>query len=245
MADDIREQNIAYYDAEAKKYDDVRYATASGRRADIFHKKLLDEMVYADLARDARLLELGCGTGRLLEYVASKGFHVHGIDVSEGMAEIARNRLAALETGTAEITVYDGGVLPMDDDSFDAAYAILVVNLIPDYQDTFQQVARVLRPGGTFFFNVPNLTSIYFPVGCYVNLRKKTTTSNTAGYRYSHWFSPKEWRAALADCGLEVETLRGEPPYARWIDDCQPINARGLGQLFSKSVFIKARKRDS
>ncbi len=242
MTNEIHEQNVAYYDAEAEQYENVRYATCAGRRADQFHKNLLDQMVCADLSPDARVLELGCGTGRLVEHVARRGYYVHGIDVSEGMIEVARRRLQKAETARTEITFYDGGVLPMDDESFDAAYAILVINLIPEYKDSFQQIARVLRPGGTFVFNVPNLASVYFPAGWYVNLRKKTRTSNTAGFRFSHWFMPSEWRTALTDCGLEVESLRGEPPYARWIDGCGSISAQGLGQYFSKSVFVKAKK---
>jgi ubiquinone/menaquinone biosynthesis C-methylase UbiE len=206
-----------------------------------FHTRVLDRLLTEELPENAAVLEMGCGTGRLLHHLAPKQLQLYGIDMSSGMLSVARQRLGEEEDGAQlkEASVTD---VPFDDDTFDGAYSILVVNLIPDFPKMFQEAARVLKPGGLFVFNVPNLASIYFPGGLYVNARGKTVGSNEVGHRYSHWFTPSEWKAALADAGLTVEKVLGQPPHLRLVDNASPLNAAGMGLLFSKSVYIQARR---
>ena len=92
-----------------------------------------------------RALDVGCGVGLtdgwLLPHVAS----LHGVDVSEGMVERAReaNPAAAYE-------VYDGTRLPYADASFDLVFAICVLHHVePREREGFaSELARVTRPGG-------------------------------------------------------------------------------------------------
>ena len=242
MSENIQKQNVNYYDAEAGVYDSIRYSDKAGQRAHSFHIRILAELLCADLSSESSVLEVGCGTGRFLPYLARQAKAVEGLDVSPRMIEVAEQRVKEDKCQNVNCAVYDGQAFPFDDGIFDSVYAILVINLIPDYVGTFREVARVLRPGGTFLFNVPNLAGIYCLAGLYVNLRGKTRTANKAGHRYSHWFLPSEWRSALDECGMKVETIRGEPPHIRMFDNSSPLNAQGPGLLFSKSVFIKARR---
>jgi len=242
QVDNVAGQTIAYYDAEAQVYEAKRYQTSRGRRADVFHRRVLDLMLGGPLACPATVLDLGCGTGRLLTHMAAKGHTVYGLDMSEGMLEIARQRLAGMP-GARSIRLIEGTVTatPFQARTFDAVYSILVVNLIQEYPRLFQEVGRILKPGGVFVFNVPNLASLWWPVGLYVNLRGKSVTANAAGYRYSHWFLRREWSAALRSAGFEVEDVKGQPVYLRLTDGCAPLDASGLGSLLSVSLYIKAR----
>lgn len=240
--DKIEKQNIRFYDTEAESYDVRRYGTTSGKRADLFHKRILDEMLFVNLPINGSVLELGCGTGRLMAYAAERGVSITGTDISKAMLDIARSRLVKAGHQDMLLVQNNGIDMTFPDNMFDAVYAILVINLMPDYPVVFKQVARVLRPGGVFIFNVPNLMSIYYPAGLYVNYRKKTTTSNATGYRYSHWFTRREIREALEAAGLTVIEIKGEPPHLRLMDHVPPINAtNGFGRLFSKSVYVKAQ----
>lgn len=238
----VEGQNQRYYDLEASVYDSNRYASVQGRRVAAFHMTVLDRLLTRDLSAGASVLEVGCGTGRLLEALSSRGYRLHGIDTSEGMLAVARERLA--QRGSAvELQTADATRLPFQDGSFDAAYSILVVNLIPNYKDMFREVARILKPSGLFVFNVPNLASVYAPGGLYVNMRGQTVGSNAAGYRHSHWFRPGEWRSALEDCGFSVDEVLGQPPHLRFVDHAAPLRATGPQLLLSKSVYIKARRK--
>ena len=97
----------------------------------------------ADL-RGRRVLDLGCGTGRLSAVLAEGGFaRVWGVDTSPEMLAVAREKLPAavgLKEGRAEL-------LPFRDAWFDRVVMWLVVHLV-DRPAAFQEVGRVLVPGG-------------------------------------------------------------------------------------------------
>lgn len=238
-----------FYDAEAHSYDASRYETPRGRRRDHFHKQLLLRLLEAAPSQSAgttrqvpvseRVLEIGCGTGRLLEPVARAGFHLTGIDLSAAMLERARERLARV--GLGDLALLHTAELPFPPASFSAVYSIFVVNLIPDYKSWLSRVASVLQPNGILIFNVPNLSSVYWPIGMIVNRRRRTMTANTAGARYSHWFARGEWERALRDAGFQIEEVLGEPPWCGRFERCRPLDGRSPAALLCKSLFIKAR----
>ena len=97
----------------------------------------------ADL-RGQRVLDLGCGTGRLSAALAEQGIaRVWGVDASPEMLAVAREKLQAtvgLKEGRAE-------QLPFRDVWFDRVVMWLVVHLV-DRPVAFREVARVLVPGG-------------------------------------------------------------------------------------------------
>jgi ubiquinone/menaquinone biosynthesis C-methylase UbiE len=246
MSRDVQDQNRRYYDAEAEAYDGNRYGTIAGQRVATFHKKVLNDLMLNTLPKEAAVLEMGCGTGRLLGHLGEHGYQLHGVDMSAGMLAIARRRLVeARNPIRVELHLADAAALPFPDAKFDGVYSILVLNLMPNYEEAFREVARVLKPGGLFVFNVPNLASIYFLGGLYVNARRRTIGSNEAGHRYSHWFTPREWRDSLLKFNFRVDTVLGQPPHLRMLDGAAPLQGRGLGLAFSKSVYVRAiRNRD-
>jgi ubiquinone/menaquinone biosynthesis C-methylase UbiE len=108
----------------------------------------------------ARLLDLACGHGRHSARLARRGFAVTGLDVSESSLVIARET----EPG-AEYVVGDMRELPLEDASFDAA-----INLFTafgyfedeaDDQRVLHEVARVLRPGGSFLIDTINPPGLF------------------------------------------------------------------------------------
>jgi len=241
MSNQTKEQNIKYYDVEAEVYDKNRYSTLAGHRVDTFHKNILEIFFSEDLTHGDNILEMGCGTGRLLPYMAQKAYKITGIDISQGMLKVARKRLEEDGYGDITLVLDDADSMPFPDNTFDAVYSILVINLIPDYLKAFKEVKRILKPGGLFVFNVPNLNSIYYLGGLYVNMRGKTVTANASGHRYSHWFTKDELTKGLNSIGFVIEDIKGQPPYVRIIDDAAPLNGSILGRMFSKSIYIKAR----
>ncbi len=99
---------------------------------------------------DARVLDLGCGSGwasRLLAGRASEG-SVVGVDISDEMIELARNTSAAFPN--AEFQVAGAGQLPFADGTFTQAFSMESLYYYDDMAAALREIARVLVPGGLF-----------------------------------------------------------------------------------------------
>jgi SAM-dependent methyltransferase len=103
---------------------------------------------FGGLSDGDRVLDAGCGTGSLtfslpeLANVAA----VTGVDMTAGFLDFARARSA-----DPRITFRQGDArtLPFDDNSFDRAFAMLVLHFLPDAARAVAEMRRVVRPGGT------------------------------------------------------------------------------------------------
>jgi SAM-dependent methyltransferase len=97
------------------------------------------------------VLDIGCGAGMdtlvAAQMVGADGY-VTGIDMTPDMA--AKARRSAAEMGLANVTIVDGSAeeLPFADAGFDVVISNGVIDLIPDKEAVFSEIARVLRPGG-------------------------------------------------------------------------------------------------
>jgi SAM-dependent methyltransferase len=93
--------------------------------------------------RGERILDLGCGDGRLTERILAAGADVEGVDASPTMIEAARARgIKAIEAKAEQ--------LPYDDTSFDAVFSNAALHWVRDQDAMMDQVHRVLKPGGRF-----------------------------------------------------------------------------------------------
>ncbi len=105
------------------------------------------ELFESLVPRAARVLDVGCGYGRLTSELARRGYRrVVGVDASPEM--IRRGR--ALHPG-ADLRTVGGGVLPFWEGAFDAALVFSVLTCLPsdaDLAGLLEEVARVLAPGG-------------------------------------------------------------------------------------------------
>jgi SAM-dependent methyltransferase len=121
----------------ASRYDELRPVDSNW-------VELVDRVVeLGRLGGGARVLDVGCGTGRVAAALAERGAKVWGVDPSAGMLEVARSRVPSsvgLREGRAE-------ALPFRDAWFDGAVCMLSVHLL-DRPRAFGELARVLVPGG-------------------------------------------------------------------------------------------------
>lgn len=99
-----------------------------------------------------KVLDLGCGSGRHLVYLARAGYDVFGIDVSPEAIRLSRQWLAE-EGLNAELRCQDMKRLPWPDNFFDAVISVLVIehNRPAEIRQIIREVNRVLCTGGGFF----------------------------------------------------------------------------------------------
>lgn len=110
-----------------------------------------------------KILEVGCGTGANLWYMAREGFSVYGIDGSPTAIEKAKKRLDKECPGwKGQLIVGDIGKLTFPDGFFDAVTdcEALSCNSFEDSVAIYKEMARVTRPGGKLF-------SRTFATGCW------------------------------------------------------------------------------
>ncbi len=99
-----------------------------------------------------RFLEIGCGPGANLLYLAREGFSAVGLDGSRVALERAQDRLAT-QGLEAELHHGDATALPFEDASFDCVLDIecIYANTLADSRRIIAEVHRVLKPGGLLF----------------------------------------------------------------------------------------------
>lgn len=133
----------------ANKYNDVEPHFRPENQSAVRTK--LEHIANAAPSR-SRMLDLGCGTGFLLNLAHDLFDHVDGIDAtSEMLAQVSRD--------LQNVTTRQGLVeeLPFEDNTFDAVTAYSFLDHLNDHRDMFREAARVLKPGGQFYVDlVPN-----------------------------------------------------------------------------------------
>jgi SAM-dependent methyltransferase len=171
--------------------------------------------------RDKDVLELGCGGAQWSVALALRGARVVGMDLSAGQLNHAR-RLARRTRVDVSLVLADAERTPFADASFDVVFCDHGATTFTDPARTVPEVARLLRPGGLFAFNIASpllwLTIADgddAPPGTrlrrdYFGMRRgvwETTVEFQLGYG--------AWISLFRSCGFEVLDLVELRPPAR------------------------------
>ncbi|MFA6307671.1 MAG: methyltransferase domain-containing protein [Patescibacteria group bacterium] len=132
-----------YYNDTAAKYDDWHINPPSAKIVDVWNfanlKKFLGDKHIN------KSLELGCGTGRLANSLFKISDEVYGVDISEEVLKIAKQKYPNLKLECSEVTK-----LPYQDDYFDMVIINGSLHHFFAVEKTFNEAYRVLKTGGAF-----------------------------------------------------------------------------------------------
>ena len=185
----------SYYDEFAARYERKRRpADPRGYHA------LIDDLEIDFTLRYARgrdLLEVGCGTGLILQRLVDHCRSAQGVDLSPGMLQLARQRGLEVCEGSATS-------LPYDDARFDVVCSFKVLAHVPQLKEALEEMLRVVRPGGFVLAEVYNPRSLRALAKTYGPAQpiSDTTKENAV---YTRFDSPENVAQLL-------------PPYARIVD---------------------------
>ena len=131
------------------------YGKDIGQHSWVTAEELEEDIARLKFSRTSRLLDLGCGPGGPLTFIAGKaGCHGWGVDVSAEAIAAGRARGAAL--GLEELVQFQESDLneptPFAGGTFDAVISLDVILHLRDRGRVFGEVARVLESGGRFLF---------------------------------------------------------------------------------------------
>ena len=175
---------------------------------------IADEAAYQEKLRLTRgylqshmkVLEFGCGTGSTALVHAPHVKHIHAIDISAAMIELARSKADAGRVGnvTFEQSSFDDFAAP--DRSFDVVLGLNILHLLENRDAAISKVYRLLTPGGIFVSSTACL-------GDWMKwLKFVAPIGKLSGYMPQlKVFTAKQLVASLADAGFEIDH-RWQPP---------------------------------
>ena len=147
--------------------------------------------VAGELAVGKDVLEVACGSGMGLGYLARKARRVVGGDYDSKLVEIARRHYGE----RVEIRQMDAQVLPFPEATFDVVVFLEAIYYLPRPQVFMAEARRVLRPGGCLFI-------------CSAN--KEWDGFNPSPFSLGY-YSLRELGSMLAEAGFKPELLAGFP----------------------------------
>lgn len=136
------EDAAAYFRANAQRWSEIRSLHIDEHEVEQALLRLLP------VGRVADLLDIGTGTGRVVELFGERGVNAVGIDLSREMLAVARANLARTNLRNCYVRQGDMYRLPWPGPSFDAVTIHQVLHFADDPGRVIGEAARVLRPGG-------------------------------------------------------------------------------------------------
>jgi SAM-dependent methyltransferase len=172
---------------------------------------LLDLLLDGRPPLECRVVEIGCGLGRITRWIAAHFREVDGVDISPEMLARARERLR----DCPNVTLHQGSgtdLAGLPDSSFDLAFSYIVFQHIPSRQVIaayIRDTARVLRAGGAFRFQVNGWRAPEY---------RRAPKDSWLGES----FSLAEVLAMLRDAGLQPLTCQDAGRQDMWITARKP-----------------------
>jgi ubiquinone/menaquinone biosynthesis C-methylase UbiE len=148
----------AYFQANSSYWKDIY--DAEGVQGEIYRTRQLTVLEWVEslgCQPNSRILEIGCGAGRLAVELARQGFQVHAVDSVPAMVELTRQHVAESRVARA-VTVAIGSAYSLDcaDESFDVVIAVGVIPWLYHAQAAMHEMARVTRRGGLIILSADN-----------------------------------------------------------------------------------------
>lgn len=168
---------------------------------------ILDRIQNRDGAA-RKVLDIGCGAGFLSNALAKESFEVFAVDLSEESLNVARNHDQTKTVHYQKANAYD---LPYANASFEVVTALDLLEHVEEPERAIQEVSRVLKPGGQFFFHTFNRNRLaHLVIIKLVEWFVRNTPKNM--HVIELFISPAELRQMCRANGLEVTEMTGIRP---------------------------------
>jgi 2-polyprenyl-3-methyl-5-hydroxy-6-metoxy-1,4-benzoquinol methylase len=177
-----------------------RYRLGLDRSLSVIHRNRI-RRIERLTGGPGRVLDVGCGPGRLLDQMRRRGWETRGTERSAGAAQVARDVL------NLDVRAQDLDELLAEGVSYDAVVLWHVAEHVHDPATTLLNIARLLRPGGVLMVAVPNFGSPEAKIG-------KSAWFHLDVPRHLFHFTPATLRNLLVEAALEPrEVVHAAPEY--------------------------------
>ncbi|MEP7334208.1 MAG: methyltransferase domain-containing protein [Actinomycetota bacterium] len=210
MSADDQQRVDSLFDDEAAFWRDVY--VEEGLYGEVFRERHERALAYVDalgLPGGTRVLDAGCGAGRLSVDLARRGLRVHAVDTAEKLVDAARETVNAAGLSDAVgVRTADVHALPFEDGTFAAVVALGLLPWVHTPARALAELARVLAPGGHVVLSCDSAAALQ----SWLDPRLVPATSGTkrALYRllgrtappWPRTYSRRELRRLLGSAGL-------------------------------------------
>ncbi len=230
-----------------------------------FRFDYVKSMIPKTRALDHRALDMGCGAGQLLPVLATKGYQVYGIDISQKMIDIS-NKICNDYEIKADLQLGDCEDLIFPSKSFYIYVAMGVIEYMDDDIPMLQEIRRILSPGGVGIITVRNIRSIHVRWRHYyrkyiqfkiINILKLILGKKPVNYIViSREHHPEKFKKVLNQFNFEIVDEKYAhfhifpEPFNRWFSKIEAMLGKRMetkfsnGQLpFMASTYIVKFKR--
>ncbi len=158
------------------------------------HPALVDFHELMISSKVERVLDLGCGTGRHIIYLAERGFLVVGLDISRTALQSAELRLRSIGVKNPVLVLHEMTEMPFTNDYFDAAISIDTVHhgKIREIHQVVDELHRVLRQDGLGLATLVADSDYKFGKGKQVEKNTYVITSGVEEGIVHHFFDRQE-----------------------------------------------------
>lgn len=189
------EQAARYFAEQAADWDRIRSLHVPEERVEAALRDIIGKKTFFSV------LDLGTGTGRMLELLAPFAQRAVGVDQSPAMLNVARARLEHAGLRNAQLRQGDIYALPVEHDAYDLVVVHQVLHYLDDPARALREAVRTLRPGG-------QIVIIDFAPHELEFLREKHAHRRLG-------FAHEEIADLLRECGLDVEDKRDLTPFTK------------------------------
>jgi SAM-dependent methyltransferase len=230
---DTDAQAAATYDAMAEDYD------AALVRGEKHYNSLYERPAIISMLPDVagkRVLDVGCGSGPLSDWLASHGAEVVGFDTSASMVRLADEK--GIERASFRVADLTQPLDFLSDRSFDVAVASLVMHYLRDWVEPLRELRRVLRPSGQLILSThhPAQDIELSATGNYFDTELICDRWNLGGKQFDVHF----WRRPLTDMFADFEragfsVLAFQEPQP--LPECRELSPKAWELLTTKPTF--------
>jgi len=237
-----------FYEKEAEEYDHSRYGGCYGQLFRKLHHETLVHLIRPHAF--GRTLDVAAGTGHVTLLLASMGFNVTALDLTEAMIRLAQKKLRE-QNLHAKFSIGSVLELPFSDESFNLVVSTRFLHLWPHEQQkiVLSEMTRVLVTGGVLIVDFDNWwhkSLLSLPIFIY---QKLTGKGRKVGEYYNRF---RQTILMVESLGIRINDIRGVGGYHLFFPAIfsQPL-AQTLGRIngstplrvISEQFILKGHKR--
>jgi SAM-dependent methyltransferase len=163
--------------------------------------------VLTKSAPHARILDFGCGDGRVVYHGLKDGLNIFGVDIFYGGSSSKQHVIESGLLGTRIFEITQEGIIPFPDETFEVVLSNQVFEHVNDFDGPLREIHRAMKPGGLFILHFPT---------------SEVILEGHIGIPFAHWFARGSrlrygYTYLLRVLGFGFHKIGGAPP-DQWTD---------------------------